>query len=180
LLLIRQTFKAYQSKYFSVQMDKEMDKPKVEIFTGTPTKQEIINYWSKIKIDQPSLQSTPKDQTQFFNDSFSSSEDELSDSFKLFLKEASEDAAAKKAKSKSTANASIYIGTPTAKEVRQYFKRDLVLTDLTVTNTSSEIDSTFEEFIKAKRQQVIQTQGEEYNNKSDDKKIESENKWSNG
>lgn len=130
------------------------------VHVGSPDLDEIKKYFSRFAMEEDSQQSTPKHIKEVAND-ISSSGDELSDSFKEFLQKALDEKKAKKEEPapespESTSDVPIYVGTPTLEEAKNFFARtgNLSRFDVTGTNTSSEIDLSFEEFLNARRKQA--------------------------
>lgn len=128
------------------------------IRTGTPSLQEVKEFFNAGNASTP-----------ITKENSSESSDDLSESFKLFLKDAREK------KQQSTAskelevpaasifNGSIYINTPKASEVKKIFKRKHlpVTANEPPANSSNEIDLTFKEFLNARRDHLLKIKQEE-------------------
>lgn len=118
---------------------------------GTPKLDEIREFFSRDlgEMERKFEFSTPKCKTEKrFEDEH---EDELSSSFKKLLE------ARKNAMNMSELeDASIYIGTPTMNEAKKFWCRKIQFQKKMISvNSSSEIDESFKEVLKAKRNDLM-------------------------
>lgn len=139
-------------------MDETIESVRCDPHIGTPSLDECQKYLSRYKQDGRNFNSTPKLKDDLPAD-ISCSDDELSESFEAFLKEKKKKQKAAKEDEESMTNpaeASVYIGTPTVSEARKFFHRNNQSSFNVTTNISSEVDSSFENFLEselAKKQQ---------------------------
>ncbi|CRK90211.1 CLUMA_CG003926, isoform A [Clunio marinus] len=148
-----------------------------------PTKQEIKDYFlgdiitneSLKKSSKRSIPESTKSDDEYF-ESYSSDDDFLSESFKETLQEKSKEIKIKKQMqvekrdetevitTSTETNASVHVGTPTIEEAKKHICRQIKIKNLDVTKqaeSSPEINSTFDEFLKAKKKHASNEENEE-------------------